>query len=51
MPLRRQTTRVIDYDFLILRNQLHRVTLNDKVKLKFALIVSVRIVEYVHYGT
>lgn len=50
MPLRRQTT-LIDYDFLILRNQLRRVTLNDKVKLKFALIVSVRIVEYVHYGT
>ena len=50
MPLRRRITRVIDYDYLKLRNQLRRVTLNDKVKLKFALIVSVRIVEYVHHG-
>jgi hypothetical protein len=34
-----QSTRAIDYIFLKLRNQLRRVTLNNKVKLNHALLV------------
>ena len=40
--LRRRTTRAIKYNFPKLRNQLRRVTLNNKVKLNLALIGFVR---------
>lgn len=49
MRLPRRTTEPFNYIFREMSNQLYRVTLNSKVKLDAALILS-RVIEYLRHG-